>query len=144
MRAVIDTNVLVSAMVNPHGTPARVIAAVLAGACTPLLDDRLVDEYRSVLLRPKFRFDKRDVEALIAALVTVGEYVLVRPLAVELPDPDDLPVLEVAVSAGADAVVTGNVRHFRAAARDLNVPLWSPAEMVARLVPHMPVPRAGR
>lgn len=136
MRAVIDTNVLVSAIVTPHGTPARVVAAAFPGAYVPLFDDRLLDEYRSVLLRPTFRFDKRDVETLLAAFVAVGESVPVRPLSVALPDPDDLPVLEVAVNA--DALVTGNVSHFKAAAKALNVPLWMPAEMVSRLSRHVP------
>ncbi len=51
MKLVADTNVLVSALLNPHGSPARVLDAILAGAHTLAIDDRILDEYREVLSR---------------------------------------------------------------------------------------------
>ena len=82
-----------------------------------LFDDRIVDEYRDVLRRPKVGFGSRDVDDLLDQLVSAGEQVSAPPMNVELPDLDDLPFLEVAVAGSADALVTGNVKHFPRKAR---------------------------
>ena len=131
MRVVLDTNVIVSALINPEGTPAAVVALVVAGEVRPLLDPRLLAEYREVLSRPRFGFDPDAVEAVVAALVDVGEIVEAPALAIQLPDPDDLAFLEVAVAGGADAIVTGNTRDFPAAS--CPVPILTPAALLERL-----------
>ena len=112
MRIVLDTNVLVSGLLNPHGSPGRVLDLLAAGAVVLLYDDRIISEYREVLSRTRFAFDPADVAALLAFIERVGEAVVAPPLNIALKDPDDVPFLEVAVAAAADALVTGNVRHF--------------------------------
>ena len=52
---------------------------------------------------------------------------------VALPDPDDAPFLEVAVAGGADALVTGNVAHFRRAAASIDIPVLTPRGFLDRL-----------
>ncbi len=52
--AVIDTNVLVSAMLKWNSIPGHVMELVFEGPIVPLLDERIVKEYREVLARPKF------------------------------------------------------------------------------------------
>jgi len=64
-------------------------------------------------LRPKLSFDAEDVRAMLEGIEWIGETVFASPLSVKLRDPDDLPFLEVAAAARADALVTGNVRHYR-------------------------------
>jgi uncharacterized protein len=78
-----------------------------------LHDDRILSEYRKVLLRPTFGFARSDVEGLLDFVESTGEHVSVEPLSLVLPDPDDLPFLEVAISGAADALITGNIRHFK-------------------------------
>ncbi len=116
MRLVIDTNVLVSALLNPHGTPARVLDLVLAGSIRILWDDRLMAEYASVLNRPKFAFSPTDVRALLDYLRLSGDQIQAHPLknlkASAVVDAFDLPFAEVAVAGEADVLVTGNPRHF--------------------------------
>lgn len=112
MRAVIETNVLVSGVLNPHGPPGRIVDGILAQSFVVLYDDRILVEYRDVLSRPVFEFRRIEVEAFVDFAEATGESVVAPRLAVVLPDPDDLPFLEVAAAAGADALVTGNVRHF--------------------------------
>jgi uncharacterized protein len=113
MRVVIDSNVIVSAMLSPHAPPAQVVRQALQGGLGLFHDDRILAEYREVLSRPKFGFDADDVRAMLEGIEWIGETVFASPLSIELPDPDDLPFLEVAAAARADALVTGNTRHFR-------------------------------
>lgn len=138
MKVVVDTNVLVSAMLSPHAPPAQVLRLVLQGDLVPLHDERIISEYRQVLSRPAFAFDPEDVGAMLEGIEWSGEAVFARPLRTELPDPDDLPFLEVAVAGSADALVTGNLRHYRAVRGRHDVQVLSPRDLLERLAqpPH--------
>ncbi len=112
MRVVLDTNVLVSAFLNPHGAPARILQKALDGEMTLLLDARILAEYVGVLARAKFQIPEVPRRQVLECLILQGEAVLPAPLEAALPDPDDLPFLEAALGGRADALVTGNQRHF--------------------------------
>ena len=130
MRIVLDTNVLVSGLLTPHGPPGRLVDLLLAGEVTLIYDDRILSEYHEVLERPRFDFDPGDVEDVLELFATEGEAVTAPPLAVELPDPDDLPFVEVATAGRADALVTGNRRHFPARALPPGVRVVGVADFV--------------
>ena len=114
MRIVVDTNVLVSGLLNPRGAPGRIVDLLLAGHVSLLVDDRIQAEYHEVLRRGRFGFDARDVGALLAFIDATATHVHGAPLAERLSDRDDEPFLEAAIAGDADALVTGNVRHFPA------------------------------
>lgn len=126
MRVVLDTNVLVSGLLNPHGAPGRVVDLLVLGKLRPQFDDRILHEYRDVLARSRFGFDPDDVEALLEHLRSVGDRLTAPPLAVRLPDEDDLPFLEVAACGGARALVTGNGADFEPRRGSHSVPVLSP------------------
>ncbi len=130
MRVVVDSNVVVSALLSPHGPPAQVLRLVLQGDLCLLFDVRVLAEYREVLARPRFGFDPDDIRAVLDGLEAGGEAVMTRPLTVRLPDPDDLPFLEVAVAGRTDALVTGNPRHFRPLSGEHGVRIMAPRELV--------------
>ena len=130
MRIVIDTNVLVSGVMNPQGPPGRIVDEVLAGAFTVLYDDRIMSEYREVLARPAFGFSLTDIDALLDFIEMTGEPVTGLRLPIVLPDPRDLPFLEVAAAGRADAVITGNTRHFKPRRGQHGVKICTPAEFV--------------
>jgi predicted nucleic acid-binding protein len=69
-------------------------------------------EYRDVLSRPKFRFSEDQVGEFLAQLEGEGIAISAGSLVFHLPDPEDEPFLEAALSAGADFLITGNKRHF--------------------------------
>lgn len=117
MRVVLDTNVLVSGLLSPFGAPAEVLRLALAGNLTLCFDGRIQLEYREVLSRPRFGFDAGDVEALLGLLEVEGLLVNSAPLPKRLPDPDDEPFLAVALAAGAEFLITGNLRHYPPRAR---------------------------
>ena len=133
MRAVVDTNVLVSAFMNPYGAPRRVVDLLLARAFVVLLDERILDEYSGVLLRPRFAFDLGDVGLLLDFMEHAGEYVVAESLDLLLPDSTDLPFLEVAGAGRADALITGNARDFKPRRGHHSVNVISPADFLLRL-----------
>ncbi|MBX6378039.1 MAG: putative toxin-antitoxin system toxin component, PIN family [Clostridia bacterium] len=126
---VLDTNVLVSALLTPLGTPARLLDAVLARRVRVLFDDRILAEYGEVLARERFGFDPDDVGALLDFLKSEGQAVVAPPQGVVLPDPDDVMFVEVALAGGADAIVTGNRSHFPDG-MCRGIPVLSPAEFL--------------
>jgi putative PIN family toxin of toxin-antitoxin system len=132
MRVVIDTNVIVSGILSPHGSPGRIVSALLSEAITALHDERILSEYREVLLRPAFGFSSSDVEVVLDFVESAGEHVSAEPLSLILPDRNDLPFLEVASSGGADALVTGNIKHFRPRRGQHSVLVIAPADFLRR------------
>ena len=112
MIIVLDTNVVVSGILKPYSKTAAILRLVADGAIQLAYDLRILSEYRDVLSRPKFNFAKEDIEAFLDQVEQEGVLVSVKPLKNHLPDPDDEPFLEVALSGGVKAIVTGNKRHF--------------------------------
>lgn len=131
-QVVLDTNVVVSALLKPQGVPAGILRIILAGNAQLVYDVRIISEYREVLARPRFSLDPDLVKAVIEGLMAGGEEVFATPLPKGLPDPDDEPFLEAAAAAGSDVpLVTGNARHYPEDRR-CNVPVLSPAEWLNR------------
>ncbi|MCP4164348.1 MAG: putative toxin-antitoxin system toxin component, PIN family [Chloroflexi bacterium] len=113
MNVVLDTNILVSALISSFGNPARILDLVLLGDLRHVYDDRILAEYREVLVRPRFGFDADNVADILYFLEIEGVAVTAPPLPNILPDRDDLPFLEVAAAMGA-TLITGNAKHFPA------------------------------
>ena len=113
MLIVLDTNVLVSALITPFGNAARILDMVIRGDLRLLYDDRIISEFREVLLRPKFSFAPGDVEALLDYFETDGVKITPSLINEPLVAKDDIPFLEVAISGKADVLITGNKRHFQ-------------------------------
>ncbi len=112
MKIVMDTNVVVSALLRPQGVLARILDLVLSRQATLALDHRIYNEYQEVLLRPEFGFSRDYVDNILDFLWRSSERAHAVALPVQLPDPDDAKFLEVAASAAADALITGNLKHF--------------------------------
>jgi len=124
---VVDTNVLVSALIRSEGIPARILDVILSRQAKSVLDHRIYLEYEEVLLRPEFGFSRELVDDLLDFLWLSSERVRVATMSVELPDADDTKFLEVAMTASADFLITGNLRHFPARQRH-GVHVVSPRE----------------
>ncbi len=112
MLVVIDTNVLVSALLNPHGTPASVLRVVLEESVTACFDVRIMAEYEEVLGRPEFAFEPQEVAGVIQFIRETGMAVSPSPVGLRLLDVSDVPFAEVCARAKADYLITGNLAHF--------------------------------
>lgn len=128
MRVVLDTNVVVSAALTAHGACARIVDMLGVGVFDICADDRILTEYDAVLRRPEFRIAPQNVDALMGFINHTALFITPTPLSARLPDPDDLPFLEVAAAAGA-LLATGNRRHFPKKACG-DVRLLSPREFL--------------
>ena len=115
--AVIDTNVLVSAMLKPESVPGLIVAEALTGRIIPLLHDDIIEEYQDVLNRRKFRFDRRDVRLTIDSLAMRGIFLDAGLVTDFIPDPKDVVFYAVTMEKRQtdDAyLITGNTKHFPA------------------------------
>lgn len=117
MRIVIDTNILVSALLNPATAPREVLRLSLARDVQPLMGAALFGEYRDVLGRDRLfegcPLNGGEREELFAALCNVCEWVTIRFLwRPNLPDEGDNHLIELAVAGGADVIVSANRRDL--------------------------------
>jgi putative PIN family toxin of toxin-antitoxin system len=112
MIVVLDTNILVSALINPTGVPATLLGLLLNGRLTVLYDNRILAEYRDVLSREKFHFKKSLILQLLDYVSHEGEFIAAEPLRVPTVSEGDKMFYEVAKSGKAQFLVTGNKKHF--------------------------------
>jgi len=111
MKVVLDTNVLVSGLMTRSGTCAIILDLLIAERIVAVLDGRMMNEYRRVCVDPRLHLNAEAVRDFLHFLDDGAENVTAMPLAADLPDPSDLPFLEVAAEALA-VLVTGNKKHF--------------------------------
>jgi putative PIN family toxin of toxin-antitoxin system len=110
-RWVIDTNVVVSGLLNPHGPSARVLDAVLDGRIKLVYDARILAEYRDVLHRPRLKLRPGKISAFLTGLQS-QMMVTPSPLAVIGPDADDIVFVETALATTDKTIVTGNLADY--------------------------------
>jgi uncharacterized protein len=112
IRAVIDTNVLVSAMISPSGNEDLLLLAVQQAIMRPCFSPDVLEEYAEVLARPKFAFSADEITALIDLLQRQGDLLHPAPLSGLLATPRMTSSCACALAAQADFIVTGNKRDF--------------------------------
>lgn len=125
--AVIDTNVLVSAMLthNKQSATFLVMEALFANKIIPLYNEEIINEYEDVLHRAKFGFSEVEVSQYLKSLRQAGIHSQRITSTEYFPDPKDVVFYEVALSKEDAYLVTGNKKHFP------NKPIVvTPAEMV--------------
>lgn len=115
MRAVVDTNIFVAALLRPEGPPGAVVLAITQRRLTPVVCQAVIAEYGNVLRRPAFRFTAADVDELLAVTAQQALWVEVPAYtgAPKVPDPSDWPFMACALAAQCP-VITGNAKHFPA------------------------------
>ena len=119
--AVLDTNVVVSALLNQTGPLASILdlAARLRFRC--YVSKEILDEYQEVLGRPYLGLSEREIRRSIEKLKRSAAMVEPSRRLGACIDPDDNRFLECALEARADYLLTGNVRHFPARFQDVRI-----------------------
>jgi putative PIN family toxin of toxin-antitoxin system len=126
MIRVLDTNIIVSALLQSLGPSAQIFVMALGGSIELCVSGNVYAEYEEVISRPRL---KRSDELIASTLRAIREKaVWVRPTEQVRAclDPDDDIFLECAQTAGADYLVTGNLKHFPTAWKSTKVvtPRW--------------------
>lgn len=136
MRAVIDTGVLVSALIRREGVPAIVLQALAGGRFTAVYTTETLVELVEVLSRTRFRdkyhIQADDVAALIRLIRLRGESVIPTREIVACRDPRDDKFLTAAVAGAADCLVSGDADLLVLSPFE-GIPVLRPVEFVARL-----------
>jgi len=111
VKAVLDTNVVVSGLLTHHGVCAEVIDRMCGGQFQLCVDGQILAEYAEVLTRSELSIPTGAMSDFLDFVRHRAERVDAALSAIVLPDESDMPFLEVALAAEA-AIVTGNQRHF--------------------------------
>ena len=114
IRVILDTNVVVSAVLAPSGPPFEIIDLANQNLIQLWASDAVFDEYREVLGRPQFAKIRALSDIQLAEICRICRFVTPGKKVEVSPDPDDDIFLECAEAAKAHYLVTGNVRHFPA------------------------------
>ena len=135
MLVVLDTNVVVSGLINETGKPGKIIDLALENRFQVAYDDRILSEYEDVLARSELRIRPARARAVIAHIELTGQQIDAEVLSPEgFPDSDDLPFAEVFITSKADALVTGNLRHFSPLV-EKDLAICSPVQFLERFFP---------
>ena len=113
--AVIDTNVIVSAMLNPESIPGTILNYCLAGKIVPLLNKEIFDEYSEVIRRKKFSFTQDDIYSVLNIFKEKGIIIDRTKAEEEFVDKKDVVFYEITLTGRAEKeayLVTGNLKHF--------------------------------
>jgi putative PIN family toxin of toxin-antitoxin system len=136
MRAVIDTGVLVSALIRRQGTTGDVLHALRDGRFNAIYTTDLLVEIIDVLGRPalraKYHVEPDDIAALINLIRLRGDLVTPANKVMACRDPKDDKFLEAALAGGADCIVSGDADLLDLTPFE-GIPILRPAEFLARL-----------
>jgi uncharacterized protein len=110
MRVVLDTNIVVSALITPEGVSAKIIDLWVQGKFELLVGDELLDEIKAVLRRPYFvqKLSRPTIGSLINQLRDGGNWIDNIPVIVRSPDSKDDYLLGICEAGAADILVTGD------------------------------------
>lgn len=113
--AVIDTNVIVSALLKKESNPGKVVLNTLAGIITPVYSKEIIAEYNEVLHRKKFKFSNEVIDSIIQAIIKNGKELSGIATEEKPTDPDDVVFYEVTMDSrqtDETFLVTGNIKDF--------------------------------
>jgi len=110
IRAVIDTNIWISALLNPFGYPARIRKAFERGAFRGVVSEPILDEIADVLsrarIREKYDVTPEDIEEILTLIEERSEYVLLSGDVEICRDKDNKSILETAIKGKVGYLVS--------------------------------------
>jgi uncharacterized protein len=112
IRVVLDTNIIVSALLQPLGPPAQIFVLAVGGSIQMCVSGSIYAEYEEVIRRPRFQRAEDIIAGTLHAIREKGFWVRPTEALRVCSDPDDDIFLECAQAGRADYLVTGNLKHF--------------------------------
>ena len=112
MKVVLDTNVIVSAILSPAGIPAQILSNILSEKLIIVYNNGILAEYIDVLGREKFNLNKSLRDLILEYIAKEGEFRIAGQVNQKFLHEDDRKFYELFKSGGIDYLVTGNTKHF--------------------------------
>lgn len=113
IRVVLDTNIFVSALLQPQGIPAQIFLLAITGTAIQLcLSGDIYAEYEEVIRRPRLNRSQSQIESALKTVREEGFWVRPNTKVLACADPDDNIFLECAEASHAHYLVTGNLKDF--------------------------------
>ena len=137
LRVVLDTNIVVSAVLRPYGLQRTVFLLALTRPARMYVSQEILAEYRNVLARPALKITKGRQQQLLQLVRNRVQVVHPRYELEVTSDPEDNKFLECADAAHADYLITGNQRHFPRFWK--NTKVITSREFVSLIAPHLPI-----
>jgi putative PIN family toxin of toxin-antitoxin system len=133
VKVVFDTNVVASASFW-RGTPFECLAAWAQGRCEAVVSPALLAEYYETIEELRLEYPRREPVEWVNALTEAAELIFPTERATgATPDPGDEMVLECALAAEADFIVSGDKKHLLALQQFQGIPIVSPAEFLLKI-----------
>jgi len=133
VKVVFDTNVVASASFW-RGAPFDCLSAWAQGRCVAVVSSGLLAEYHETVQELRLDYPGRKCVEWVEALTESAELVFpVERASGATPDPDDEMILECALAAEADFIVSGDKKHLLALRQFQGIPIVSPAEFLRRM-----------
>jgi hypothetical protein len=132
IKVVLDTNVLISAILF-GGKPRQILEKAISGEMRLCLSEPILEELKGVLQRSKFNYSPEMIQFILTELMGIADFVNPSEMIdLVLEDPDDNRILECAVEAGANYIVTGDI-HLLKLSRYRNIEVLNAAAFLERL-----------
>jgi len=112
MKIILDTNIIVSALLSPQGLPAKILNLVLSGNAIIVYDNNILSEYIDVLGRENLKINQELVNIVLDFIEKDGEFKIAIPQKTPFSDKDDKKFYELYKSGDVDYLITGNKKHF--------------------------------
>ncbi|HLD88793.1 MAG TPA: putative toxin-antitoxin system toxin component, PIN family [Candidatus Nanoarchaeia archaeon] len=133
MRAVLDVNILISAVIVRNGNEARILKAAHNNDFKIVTSLEILKEFREVISRHKFGFSENQIIRITLHIIESAE--IVQPnikMGVIKEDPSDNKIIECAVSANADCIVSGD-RHLLGIGKIAGIPILRSSGFIDKL-----------
>jgi putative PIN family toxin of toxin-antitoxin system len=135
LRLVIDTNVVVSAALNPEGLQRTTLLLAIIKPARLYVSEAILEEYAGVLSRPHLHI-RRGIRQQLLQLIENHSHIVAPSRRLEVSsDPDDNMFIECADAARADYLITGNQRHFPKFWKQTKI--INAREFVSLMAPHL-------
>lgn len=135
IRLVLDTSVVLSALLFRNGRLSWVRRTWQSGQIVPVVCRETVDELLHVLAYPKFHLERADIDELLADFMPYAEAADAAAIPDDMPqcrDPKDRIFIRLLLAAKVDALISGDA-DLADLARSIALPIWTPAMLQARI-----------
>jgi len=132
LRVVLDTNVLISAILF-GGKPRQILEKAIRGEIRLCLSEPILEELKGVLQRSKFDYSPEMIQFILTELTAIADFVNPsETINIVAEDPEDNRILECAIAANADYVISGD-SHLLKLNKYFNIDILSAAAFLEKL-----------